>query len=282
MLKAYHHLTRDQRCQIFVLKRRGLTQTGIAVDVGVSQGTVSRDLAQNKGFCGYSFLQAHRFAEQRGSARKGLAHVMTPCLIVRVETFLHENQWSPEQICGALNHEDGTKVSHESLYRHIWSDKRVGGTLYLHLRQRGKKRGAATAGRGLIPGRIDIAQRPAIVDAKLRLGDWELDSIIGAKHRGAITSMVERKTKLTMLVLLDGPTSKATKKSTIARLEPLKKHVLTLISDNGKEFSGHAEISKKLGSGFYFCTPYHSWERGLNENTNGLVRQYFPKGTDFN
>ena len=100
MLKAHHHLTRDQRCQIFALKRRGLTQTGIAVDVGVSQGTVSRELAR------------------------------TPCLIVRVETFLHENQWSPEQIRGALNHEDGTKVSHESLYRHIWSDKRMGGTLY--------------------------------------------------------------------------------------------------------------------------------------------------------
>ena len=199
--------------------------------------------------------------------------------------ILHENQWSPEQICGALNHEDGTKVSHESLYRHIWLDKCMGGTLNLHLRQRGKKRkkrGAATAGRGLIPGRIDIAQRPAIVDAKSRLGDWELDSIIGAKHRGAITSMVERKTKLTMLVILDGLTSKATKKSTIARLEPLKKHVLTLISDNGKEFAGHAEISEKLGSGFYFCTPYHCWERGLNKNTNGLVRQYFPKGTDLN
>jgi IS30 family transposase len=87
MLKAHHHLTRDQRCQIFALKRRGLTQTGIAVDVGVSQGTVSRELARNKGFRGYRFLQAHRFAEQRGSARKGLAHVMTPCLIVRVETF---------------------------------------------------------------------------------------------------------------------------------------------------------------------------------------------------
>jgi IS30 family transposase len=92
---------------------------------------------------------------------------------------------------------------------------------------------------------------------------------------------MERKTKLTMLVLLDGPTSKATKEGIIARLEPLKKHVLTLILDYGKEFAGHAEISEKLGSGFYFCTPYHSWERGLNENTNGLVRQYFPKGTDF-
>ena len=284
MLTTYHHLTRDQRCQIYALNKRGVTQTGIAVDIGVSQGTISRELARNKGFRGYRFLQAHRFAVQRGLARKGVARVMTPYLIVRAETLLCDNQWSPEQISGALNRVDGTKVSYESLYRHIWSDKRTGGTLYLNLRQRGKKRnkrGAATAGRGLIPGRIDIAQRPAIVDAKSRLGDWELDSIIGAQHRGAITSMVERKTKLTILELLAGPTSEATKEGIIRRLTPHKKHVLTLTSDNGKEFSGHAEISKKLGSGFYFCTPYHSWERGLNENTNGLVRQYFPKGTDF-
>ena len=284
MLTTYHHLTRDQRCQIYALNKRGVTQTGIAVDIGVSQGTISRELARNKGFRGYRFLQAHRFAVQRSLARKGVVRVMTPCLIVRAETLLCDNQWSPEQISGALNREDGTKVSYESLYRHIWSDKRTGGTLYFNLRQRGKKRnkrGAATAGRGLIPGRIDIAQRPAIVDAKSRLGDWELDSIIGAKHRGAITSMVERKTKLTILELLDGPTSEATKEGIIRRLTPHKKHVLTLTSDNGKEFSGHTEISKKLGSGFYFCTPYHSWERGLNENTNGLVRQYFPKGTDF-
>jgi IS30 family transposase len=282
--KVYHQLTRDQRCQIYALNKRGLTQTEIALDIGVSQGTISRELVRNEGFRGYRYLQAHRFAVQRGSARKGIAHVLLPCLIARVETFLRDYQWSPEQICGALNHADGTKVSHESLYRHIWADKRAGGTLYLHLRQRGKKRnkrGAATAGRGLIPGRIDIAQRPSIVDAKSRLGDWELDSIIGANHRGAIPSRVERKTKLTKLVLLDGPTSEATKAGILARLEPLQKHVLTLTSDNGKEFAGHAEISEKLNSEFYFCTPYHSWERGLNENTNGLVRQYFPKGTDF-
>ena len=210
---------------------------------------------------------------------------MTPCLIARVEALLYDRQWSPEQICGALNHEDGTKVSHESLYRYIWLDKRTGGTLYLNLRQRGKKRnkrGAAAVGRGLIPGRIDIAQRPSIVDARSRLDDWELDSIIGAKHRGAITSMVERKTKLTKLVLLEGPTSKATNAGIIARLGALKKHVHTMTSDNGKEFAGHADTSEKLGAGFYFCTPYRSWERGLNENTNGLVRQYFPKGTKLN
>lgn len=284
MLKAYHHLTRDHRCQIYALKKRGFTQTQIAKDIGVSQSTISREMSRNRGFRGYRFGQAHRIAAQRSSAMKGLARVMTPCLIARVEVFLKQYQWSPEQISGVLYHEDGTKVSHESLYRYIWADKKRGGFLYLHLRQRGKKRnkrGAATAGRGLIPGRIDIAERPAIVDEKSRLGDWELDSIIGAKHKGAITSMVERKTKLTKLVLLEGPTSKATCLGIIARLEPLKKHVLTLTSDNGKEFASHGEISEKLNADFYFCTPYHSWERGLNENTNGLVRQYFPKGTDF-
>jgi IS30 family transposase len=284
MPKAYHHLTRDQRCQIYALKKRGFRQTEMALDVGVTQGTISRELARNRGLRGYRFLQAQRFAGQRGSARKGVARVMTPCIIARVESFLMSHQWSPEQICGVLRLKDGTALSHESLYRHIWADKKRGGKLYLHLRQRGKKRnkrGAATAGRGLIPGRIDIAERPAIVDQKSRLGDWELDSIIGAKHKGAITTMVERKTKLTKLVLLSGPTSHATKSAIIARLEPLKKYVLTLTSDNGKEFASHDKISARLEADFYFCTPYHSWERGLNENTNGLVRQYFPKGTDF-
>lgn len=284
MPKPYHHLTQDQRCQIYALKKRGFTQVEIALDLDINQSTISRELARNASFGCYHFTRAHRFAVQRCLARSGVARVMTLCLIARVESFLTEYQWSPEQISGALYHEDGTKVSHESIYRHIWADKRAGGTLYLHLRQRGKKRnkrGAATAGRGLIPGRIDIDERPAVVDEKSRVGDWELDSIVGAKHKGAITSMVERKTKLTKLVLLEGRTSEATKAGIIARLELLKEHVLTLTSDNGKEFASHGEISEKLDADFYFCHPYHSWERGLNENTNGLVRQYFPKGTDF-
>ena len=204
---------------------------GITVDIGFNPGAISRELGRNRGLRGYRFLPAHRFAVQRGLARKGVARVMTPCLIVWAEILLLDNQWSPEQISGALNREDGTKVSYESLYRHIWSDKRTGGTLYFNLRQRGKKRnkrGAATAGRGLILGCIDIAQRPAIVDAKSRLGDWELDSIIGAKYRCAITRMVERKTKLAMLVLLDGLTAEATKEGIIRWLTPHKKYALTL------------------------------------------------------
>lgn len=284
MAKPYHHLTRDQRCQIYALKRRDFSQGEIAGDLGVSQSAISRELARNKGLRGYRCKQASAFAARRCSAGRQGATVMTPALIARAESMLVGSQWSPEQIAAALLREHGTKVSHESLYSYIWRNKRGGGTLYKHLRHGGKrrnKRSGVNSGRGMIVGRVDIDQRPAVVAEKSRVGDWELDSIIGAKHRGAITSMVERRTKLTKLVLLKGPTAKATKAGIVKRLKPIQTHVLTLTSDNGKEFCGHQKISRKLAADFYFATPYHAWERGLNENTNGLVRQYFPKGMDF-
>jgi IS30 family transposase len=283
-MKSYHHLTHEQRCQIYALKKRGFSQSAMAKDMGVSQGTISRELARNKGKRGYRFKQASGFAARRGSAGNRHVTVLTPSLIAIGESMLVGSQWSPEQIAGRLFREHGIAVSHESLYSHIWRNKRAGGTLYKHLRQGGKKRNKRSgknSGRGMIPGRIDIKERPEIVESKTRLGDWELDSIIGSKHQGSITSMVERKSKLTRLVLQNGPTAKATRKSIVKRLSPIKKHVLTLTSDNGKEFAEHAQISRILEGDFYFATPYHSWERGLNEHTNGLVRQYFPKGLDF-
>lgn len=283
MQKAnYTHLTQLQRCQIQALNKREILQSVIAEDIGVSQSTISRELRR----CGkdYCHIAAQKSAVQRRLYGERIAPVMTPALIERVENLLILYKWSPEQISGRLKLEHGIKISHESIYSHIWQDKRAGGELYLHLRQRGKKRnkrGSKNAGRGLIPNRIDIAERPPIVDAKSRVGDWELDSVIGAKHKGAITTMVERKSKLTKLVLLKGATKNETRKAIIKRLKPIKKFVLTLTSDNGKEFAGHQQVSKKLEADFYFCTPYHSWERGLNENTNGLLRQFFPKGMDF-
>jgi len=283
-MKFYHHLSRDQRCQIYALKKRGFSQAEIAVDMGVSQGTISRELSRNKGLRGYRFKQASEHAARRRSAGNRVATVMTPSLIARAESMLVGSQWSPEQIAATLFREHGTKVSPESLYSYIWRNKRAGGKLYKHLRHGGKKRNKRSgtkSGRGMIPGRIGIEQRPQVVADKTRLGDWELDSIIGAKHVGAITSMVERKSKLTRLVLLKSPTAEATRNGIVRCLKPLRNHVLTLTSDNGKEFAAHRKISQKLGGDFYFATPYHSWERGLNENTNGLVRQYFPKGMDF-
>ena len=277
-------MTYEQRCQIYALKKRGFSQTEIAKDLGVNQSSISRELARNTWKRGYRYKQANDFAKERRARQQRKKRVMTDELLMRIEKALVEMQWSPQQIAGRFASEDGIKVSHESIYQYIWADKKRGGELYKQLRGQGKKRNARkgkNAGRGLIPARVDIAQRPQVVDEKSRVGDWELDSIIGANHQGAITSMVERKTKLTRLVLLKTPTADATSQAIIQQLMPLKEQVLTLTSDNGKEFAGHLKISRALDSTFYFCTPYHSWQRGLNENTNGLVRQYFPKGFDF-
>ncbi len=166
----------------------------------------------------------------------------------------------------------------------IRADRRAGGTLYRHLRRRGKKpnwRGGRHAGRGHIPGRVDIGERPWVVEEKSRIGDWELDTIIGARHWGALVSSVDRGSKFTFLERVEVKTAAAVTTALTRRMEPIRDRVHTLTADNGKEFAGHRAISDSLGAGFYFATPYHSWERGLNEHTNGLVRQYFPKGTDF-
>lgn len=175
-------------------------------------------------------------------------------------------------------------ISHEWIYQYIWNDKRTGGTLYKHLRCSGKKynkRRNKSAGRGLIPNRVGIENRPAIVEQKERVGDFEIDTIIGSKHKGAIVSLVDRKTKLTRLGLRSRPTAEEIKDAIVKLLTPIKGHVHTMTADNGKEFAKHMDMSQALEASVYFANPYHAWERGLNENTNGLVRQYFPKICDF-
>jgi len=165
----------------------------------------------------------------------------------------------------------------------VWKDKKDGGKLYLHLRHSGKKynkRKGKNSGRGLIPNRVDIDQRPAVVGAKSRIGDWEADTIIGANHRGAVMSHVERKSKYTKLAKLADNSADSVLQACARVLLPLADRIETITYDNGKEFASHAEIATSLGSLSYFAKPYHSWERGLNEHTNGLFRQYFPKGSD--
>jgi IS30 family transposase len=193
-------------------------------------------------------------------------------------------QWSPEQIAGWLKNEGGECVSHETIYQHIWTDKKRGGALYKELRHHGKKynkRSGKTAGRGCIPNRIDIEHRPSIVEEKKRPGDWELDTIIGADKSGVIVSMVDRASKLTRLKKLDNKSAKEVSQALIEKLKGQEIIVHTLTADNGKEFADHEHVSNELGADFFFAKPYHSWERGLNEHTNGLVRQYFPKKYKF-
>lgn len=276
------HLTFEQRCQLAALHRAGLTQAAIAAQIGSSQSAVSRELGRNQSGAGYDSQAAHKKAEARRSSASGMPRKMAPELIGLVKTKLCREEWSPQQISSWLAMSCGVRLSHESIYRHIWADKRAGGTLFVHLRRTGRaynKRGGKLTGRGIIPGRIDIDQRPAIVDQRIRIGDWEADTITGAGRKGAILSLVERTSRYTLLHKLEAAQAEPTTRAIIARLRPHRARVHTITADNGKEFAFHARVATRLGAGFYFAKPYHAWERGLNENTNGLVRQYFPKGT---
>jgi IS30 family transposase len=276
------HLTFEQRCQLQVLHREGMTQMAIAAAIGSTQPVISRELRRNAGQRGYRCQQAEAKSQARRSAASGVARKMTPELISIIEGKLLTEELSPEQISGWLATTQDVSVSHERIYRHIWADKHAGGTLFRQLRRGGKKynkRSTKSAGRGVIPGRIDISERPAIVSRKTRIGDWEADTIVGAGRKGAILSLVERTSKYTLLHKLASATAAITTRAMINRLRPHRSRVHTITADNGKEFAGHQKVALRLGAGFYFATPYHAWERGLNENTNGLVRQYFPKGT---
>ncbi len=175
-------------------------------------------------------------------------------------------------------------ISHERIYKFILKDKEIGGNLYKHLRHQNKKykkRYGSPKREGPIKNRCFIDERPSIVDEKSRVGDWEIATIIGKGHKQAIVSIVERKSKLTVLKKVERKTSDLVSKATISALKPFSKIVLTITGDNGSEFANHKEISDQLKARFYFAHPYSSWERGLNENTNGLVRQYLKKRSDF-
>jgi IS30 family transposase len=260
--------------------KAGLSQTAIARIIGVHKSTISREMRRNRGLRGYRPKQAHRFAEhRRAKAAKPRISSETWSLVV----FLLRDDWSPEQISGWLAKEYRIRVSHESIYLFILKNKRQGGNLHLHLRCRRqrRKRYGSTNSRGQLVNRVSIEKRPAIVETRSRIGDWELDTIIGKGHKQALVSLTERKSRLTLLSKVKKKSADLVARSVQNLLEPIASQVLTLTSDNGKEFAKHQEISSALQADFYFTHPYSAWERGLNENTNGLVRQYFPKKHDF-
>ena len=293
MPEGYTHLTPDDRCQIEVLLRRGDGNRAIGRLLGRPSSTIRREIARNAGLRGYRKRQAQLASSARRSAASQRAKKMTPEVIAGVEAKLLEEQWSPEQISGWMrrqetpgasgaNHANAKPpwVSHERIYQHVWQDKKAGGSLWRNLRHNGKKynkRKGLTSGRGCIPNRIDISQRPAIVEQKTRIGDWEIDTVIGAGHKGALVTAVDRMSKYVVIEAVANKTAEAVTAALVGRLTALCAKVLTITADNGREFAGHQQIAAALNADFYFARPYHSWERGLNEHTNGLLRQYFPK-----
>ena len=281
-MRNYKQLTYEQRCQIYALKKTGMSQQQIADIIGVSQSTISRELARNTGERGYRHQQAQRKRDER-CAEAAKALKMTPEILRLIEPKLRE-KWSPEQISGWLLEEREERLSHETIYRHVWADKASGGDLFRYLRRQGKayqSRRKGQAGRGYIKNRVSIDERPAIVDEKGRVGDWEIDLVIGKGHSGALVTIVERATSFTVSTRINDKSAKTVTAATIALLEPYKDQVLTITADNGKEFAYHEQMTAALDAQVYFADPYSSWQRGLNENTNGLLRQYWPKKTNF-
>lgn len=276
----YTQLAREQRYQINILKKAGHNQTYIALMVGCHKSTISRELRRNRGQKGYRHYQAGERALDRQCEAYGSRIAWQTWQ--QVERLLRQD-WSPEQIAGWLKRERQPTVSHEWIYLYVYADKRRGGTLHRHLRSQKKqrKRYSGYIRRGQIPNRTSIDKRPKIVASKGRFGDWEADTIIGARHKGGILSAVERKSKLTRLRKLATKSAVEMKDNTIELLAPLAAKVHTITVDNGKEFCEHELIAAGLQTRIYFAHPYASWERGLNENTNGLVRQYFPKKYEF-
>jgi IS30 family transposase len=257
-----------------------MTQSRIAEEVGVDKSTISRELKRNRGGRGYRPKQAHEHAMTRRANRSRLRISAETWSLVEQQLRL---DLSPEQVSGYLKKEHGIVISHECIYQRILADTRNGGDIHTHLRcqKKRRKRYGKYSHRGQIPNRVGIELRPAVVDDRLRIGDWEADTIIGKNHRQAIVSLVERRSRFTLLKKITRKTADLVEDAAVKLLGPIKEAVLTITSDNGREFAGHEQIANTLEADFYFARPYHSWERGTNENTNGLVRQYFPKGRDF-
>lgn len=269
---TYHHLSREERYQISALLKEGLSQSDIAINLGRHKTTISREIARNSGLRGYRPKQANFLAQQRSTNSRN-ARQMDPSDWLLVERYL-QSQWSPEQISAKV------PISHETIYRHIYADKSFGGTLYSHLRCQKKRRKRYAGGRdrrGQIIGRRAISDRPAHIEERRQLGHWEGDTLIGKSHKQAIISLVERKSGYAVLAKVGNKTAHLVSSAIIDRLNPIAMKVQTLTFDNGKEFSDHAKIDSALGSISYFADPYSSWQRGSNENLNGLIRQYIPK-----
>ena len=279
---TYKQLTDRERYQIEALLGEGFTQADVAKSLGRSRGTLSRELARNSDAKGYrAELAIKRTDRRRRHAKKSEKLDAAMCSMIN---GLLLDYLSPEQIAGRLKLELGVRISHETIYRYIWSDKEHGGVLYKYLRTQGKKyrsRGENKDKRGQIKNAISIEERPPEVDEKSRIGDWEIDTVIGKNHKQAMVTIVERVSKFTVMKKVFNKSAEAVAQATIELLRPYKDRVLTITADNGKEFSHHEKVAKALECDYYFAHPYSSWERGLNENTNGLIRQFFPKGSRF-
>jgi len=278
----YTHLTSEERYTIWTLRKLGLSIRAVASALGRSPSTISRELRRNVSKRGYRARKAHEL----GCARRQICRKptkLTPEVKLKIVSRLFA-RWSPEQIAGRLRLEGLHRISHQTIYTYIAENRRTGGKLYRFLRRRGKKYRAKGTGQRWtgINGRKSIDERPASVETRAVVGDWEVDTLVTRKDRAVLLSLVERKSRFTLLACLSNKQAYPIARKIVSLLARHRHaRARTITSDNGTEFASFRYVENRLKIDFYFAHPYSSWERGTNENTNGLIREYFPKSSDF-
>jgi len=275
-------VTSEQRYAIAQMLQAGCAKKIICTAIGKDKSVLSREIKRNSTSRSYSATQAQSFANER-KERFRRARKFTEEIRSHIEKCMREEQWSPAQIVGDAKRRGLEMVSKERIYQYIREDKRKGGTLWKQCRHKLKHRKRPVGGKKVvIPDKVSIDERPVVVNEKKRFGDWEIDTIVGPENHGAILTVTERLTGfLLMKKLPEGKNAKALAKTLCYMLLPYKDFVHSITSDNGTEFYEHKLIAQKLNADYYFAHPYSSWERGLNEYTNGLIRQYIPKKEAF-
>lgn len=280
-MKHYKQLGHEQRYQISGLHKAGWNQTEIADEMGVNKSTISREFSRNKGRRGWRPKQAQSMRDERKQACIN-GKQFSQNEWAEVERLTREDL-SPEQVANRLKLEGSLQISPETIYLRIYADKRNGGDLHQHLRSQKPRRKRYASGqerRGTIKNRVSIDDRPDIVAQKTRMGDWEGDTVIGKNHKGGLVTLAERKSRYVLAGHIRSKHAAGVTAVTTRLLRPHKEKCHTITFDNGKEFAEHELMAAELKADIYFAHPYSSWERGLNENSNGLLRQYFPKGMD--
>jgi IS30 family transposase len=279
---TYHQITFAERYSLGLLRQRGLSAAAIARVLGRHRSTVSREVRRNHTHHdgGYRPPLADWYARGRRSRSRRNTQ-FTAADWTRVESLVRED-WSPEQVAGWLRRRGELRISHETIYRDIWADKRQGGTLYQHLRGARKlkrKRYGRADSRGRLAGKRPITARPRGAETRSRFGHWECDTMLGAGQAGpCVLTLVERKSGFVAVGKLRQRTGADVNQRAHRLIRAQPRRVRTLTVDNGTEFHSYAALERAIPTRFYFATPHHAWERGTNENTNGLLRQYLPKG----
>jgi len=283
---GYGHLNIDEREVILKMRAQQASMQQIGDRLGRSKGTISRELSRNVSSTrDYKPHLAQRYYEKRRDASKEPYRLEEDAWLTEYVQKKLKRYWSPEQISGKLRQDHGIDISPVTIYSWVYRNREEGGDNYKYLRQshrRRRKRRAGEDRRGQMPDRRMIDERPEFVNDRSRIGDWESDTVEGRKGSGFIATHVERKSRYTVAAKTGDKSSDTVTKATLEAMKKLpSEKVRTMTFDNGKEFAGFKELEQGLNMTGYFARPYHSWERGTNENTNGLLRQFFPKGMDF-